>query len=90
MTKKILRLLKVPTSRTWACVVLTTVAFSLLVPIAAEAATSITLVWDPNADDVTVGYYVHYGNQPGNYAGSVDVGNATSAVLNVPDSATTY
>jgi len=90
MTKNILRLIEAPTARTWACVVVTAVAFSLLLPVAAEAATSITLGWDPNADDVTVGYYVHYGGQPGIYAGSVDVGNATSAVLNVPDSATVY
>jgi putative Ig domain-containing protein/glucodextranase-like protein len=91
VTNKNLRIGSASTLRAWACVVVTAVAFSLLVPIAAEAATtSITLMWDPNPDNVTIGYSVHYGAQSGNYAGSVDVGNATSAVINLPDSTMTY
>ena len=90
MTNKNLRFAYASTLRTWACVVVTAVAFSLLVPIAAEAAPSITLTWDQNTDNATTGYSVHYGTQPGNYAGSVDVGNATSAVINLPDSTNTY
>src|SRR5262245_23357890 len=92
MINRSLRFANAPMLRTWVFVVVTAVAVSLLVPIAAEAATStsITLMWDRNADSVTTGYYVHYGTQPGNYAGSVDVGNATSAVINLPDSTSTY
>jgi putative Ig domain-containing protein len=92
MMNKNLRFAHAPTLRTWACVVVTAVAFSLLVPVAAEAATttSITLMWDQNTDSVTVGYSVQYGIQSGNYSGSVDVGNATSAVINLPDSTNTY
>jgi hypothetical protein len=91
MTNKNLRFASASTVRTWACVVVTAVAFSLLLPSAAEAAsTSITLAWDQNADSVTAGYSVHYGTQSGNYAGSVDVGNATSAIINLPDLTKTY
>jgi len=91
MTNKSLRFASASTLRTWACVVVTAVAFSLLLPRAADAAsTSITLTWDQNADSVTAGYSVHYGTQSGNYAGSVDVGNATSAVINLPDLTKTY
>jgi len=92
MMNKNLRFAHASTLRTWACVVVTAVAFSLLVPVAAEAATttSITLMWDQNTDSVTVGYSVQYGIQSGNYSGSVDVGNATSAVINLPDSTNTY
>ena len=62
---------------------------SLLVPALAEA-TSITIAWDPNADSVTGGYYVYYGTQSGNYSGYVDVGTATTAIINTQDSTTTY
>src|SRR6266699_2788388 len=62
---------------------------SLLVPALAEA-TSITIAWDPNTDSVTTGYYVYYGTQSGNYSGYVDVGGATTAIINSQDSTTTY
>jgi hypothetical protein len=65
------------------------VLISLLVPALAEA-TSITIAWDPNADSVTAGYYVYYGTQSGNYSGYVDVGAATTAIINSQDSTTTY
>jgi Putative Ig domain len=90
MTNKNLRFAHASTLRTRACVVVTAVAFSLLLPIAAEAATTITVVWERNTDNITIGYSVHYGTQSANYAGSVDVGNATSAVINLPDSTKTY
>src|SRR5262245_42400411 len=90
MDNKNLRFARASTLRTWSCVVVTAVAFWLLVPLAAEAATSVTLMWDHATDGVTIGYFVHYGAQPGNYAGSVDVGGATSAVINVPDSMSAY
>ena len=92
MTNRSLRFANAPMLRTWVCVVVTAVAVSLLVPIAAEAATgtSVTLMWDANADSVTTGYSVYYGTQSGNYAGNVDVGNATSAIVNVPDTTKTY
>ena len=62
---------------------------SILAPALAEA-TAITLAWDPNSDSVTTGYYVYYGIQSGNYSGYVDVGGATTAIINTKDSTTTY
>jgi Putative Ig domain len=62
---------------------------SIVAPALAEA-TAITLAWDPNSDSVTAGYYVYYGIQSGNYSGYVDVGGATTAIINTQDSTTTY
>lgn len=92
MTNRSLRFAKAPMLRTWARVAVTAVAVSLLIPIGAEAgtSTSISLTWDQNADSVTTGYSVYYGTQSGNYVGSVDVGPATSAVINLPDLTNTY
>jgi len=74
--------------RTSACVALIA-AFLLLLPASSHAA-SVTLSWDRNADGVTAGYFVYYGTQSGDYSGTVDVGNSTSAVVNLNDSNATY
>jgi len=43
------------------------------------AAATLTLAWDPPADDTVVGYMVLYGTSSGVYTGKVDVGDVTSA-----------
>jgi PA14 domain/Putative Ig domain/Glucodextranase, domain B len=52
---------------------------ALLVTLAARsaAADTITLAWDPNADDTVVGYYVHVGTSSGSYSQHIDVGLST-------------
>src|SRR6185369_14085541 len=51
---------------------------------------SVTLAWDANQDSMTAGYRVYFGNATHRYDGYVDVGAATSAVINTQDSAGTY
>jgi putative Ig domain-containing protein/glucodextranase-like protein len=70
-------------------VLLFAAAFALLKTAVGYAA-SVTLEWDSNSDTVTTGYFVYYGTAPGNYSGNVDVGNSTSAIVNLSDSAATY
>lgn len=38
----------------------------------------VSLAWDPNAERDIAGYVVHYGNRPGVYTASVNVGKRTS------------
>jgi hypothetical protein len=38
----------------------------------------ITVAWDPNPDPIVVGYFVYVGTEPGVYAETHDVGNATA------------
>src|SRR5262245_13465156 len=74
---------------TCARIALIVAAFLLLVPAFGQAA-PVTLEWDANSDGVTVGYYVYYGTQSGNYSGTADVGSSTSAVVNLNDPNATY
>src|SRR5688572_18501001 len=65
----------------------------LLVSIRAEART-VTAVWDANTDELTVGYRLHWDNQPNGggdgYAFSVDVGTATSHDVDLIPGSTYY
>ena len=45
---------------------------------ATEAASSLTLAWDPNNQSDLAGYIVFYGTTSGNYSNSSDVGNKTT------------
>jgi len=45
-------------------------------------AAQVTVAWDANTDPAVAGYRVHYGTAPGNYTTHIDVGNATSCVIN--------
>ena len=76
--------------RTGASIIFMTVVLSTLVSGLAQAATQVTVAWDPNSDGLTAGYYVYYGTESRNYTGSVDVRNATSAVMSAADSTATY
>ena len=44
----------------------------------AEAQTSLTLAWDPNAETDLAGYVVHAGTAPGVYSLALNVGDVTS------------
>ncbi len=48
------------------------------------------LIWDPSPDADVVGYELYYGTGPGQYADSIDVGNATSYTLSVTTLGTHY
>ena len=61
----------------------------LMSPAFAEAST-VTVAWDPNKELDVAGYLVYFGTQSGNYAGYVDVGLATTALMNAADSKATY
>jgi hypothetical protein len=56
-------------------------AFALLGPARAEAATSVTLAWDASSDTTVTGYLLYYGPRSGSYTGQVDVGKATQFTL---------
>ena len=50
----------------------------------AHAATA-TLAWDRSADSGVAGYNLYWGNQPGSYVSSLNVGNQTQAQVGGPD-----
>jgi hypothetical protein len=54
------------------------VGFLALAPAEAREA---TLTWDPSPSLYVMGYRVHYGTAPGDYAAVVDVGDWTSCVI---------
>jgi len=64
---------------------LTMIAFPTLV-----SASTVNIAWDANKEPDVSGYVVFFGTRSGNYSGSVDVGNSTSALMNVTDTSTTY
>jgi len=64
---------------------LTIIAFPTLL-----SASTVTIAWDANKEPDVSGYVVFFGTRSGNYSGSVDVGNSTSALMNVTDTSTTY
>jgi hypothetical protein len=47
----------------------------------AEAQTSLTFAWDPNAETDLAGYVVHAGTAPGVYSQAFNVGAITSFVF---------
>jgi len=49
-----------------------------------EGAT-LTIAWDRNPEPDVTGYVLHYGTSPGQYTGSVDVGNQTQFRFTEPD-----
>jgi hypothetical protein len=63
--------------------------FLLLAPSNLLART-VTAAWDPNTDGVTVGYVLSWGTSSGNYGLSVDVGNATTRVVDLLPGGTYY
>ena len=46
-----------------------------------QAATQVTLTWEPNPEPNLAGYKIHYGLQSRDYTSSIDVGNQTSYTL---------
>jgi len=64
---------------------LTMVAFPALLH-----ASTVQIAWEPNKESDLSGYIVFFGTRSGNYTGSVDVGPATSALMNVTDTSSTY
>lgn len=54
------------------------------------SARAVSLAWDASSDLNVVGYRLHYGTQSGVYTNTVDVNNATSAILDLPDDGQTY
>jgi FG-GAP-like repeat len=53
----------------------------LLASASYARAASITLAWDANPEPHVAGYLVYFGNQSGQYYGTVDAGNQTSITL---------
>jgi hypothetical protein len=53
-------------------------------------ASTLTIAWDANTESNISGYLVFFGTRPGTYDGYVDVGRATSAVMNAADLTKTY
>ncbi len=52
---------------------------------------TVTLSWDPSPSDDVAGYRLHYGQQSGNYANTMDVGKRlTTDVANLIDGTTYY
>jgi hypothetical protein len=45
---------------------------------------SVTLAWDANRDPQIAGYRIYFGLESQNYTDMVDVGNVTSATINLP------
>ncbi len=65
----------------------------LAVPVlqlAGGTTSSVTLSWEVAADPAVVNFRVFWGFQPGNYAGYLDVGPATSLVMGPLQAGTTY
>jgi hypothetical protein len=54
-------------------------------------AETVSIAWDANVETDVAGYRVYYGNSPGAYSKTVDVGNTTTATLqNLTPGATYY
>jgi hypothetical protein len=53
--------------------------FGLL--LQAQAATSVSLAWDPSRASGIAGYRLHYGTSNGSYSQQIDVGNTTTATV---------
>jgi len=45
------------------------------------AASSVTLAWDPNPEPDIVGYRLHYGISSGQFTGTIEAGNTTTATV---------
>jgi len=61
----------------------------MALPTLAQAST-VTIAWNANTESNIGGYLVFFGTKSGNYEGYVDVGAATTAVMNAGDSTRTY
>jgi Bacterial Ig domain/Fibronectin type III domain len=59
-------------------------------PASAQAAQSVSLLWDANSDRDVVGYRVYYGTSSGNYSHSNDVGNVTGTTISNLTAGQTY
>ena len=59
------------------------IVFVLFAASHAYAQYPVTASWDANSDPYTAGYRVYYGTASGTYQWSVDVGNQTSAPMNL-------
>jgi hypothetical protein len=69
----------------WSCLISALMAL----PTLAQAST-VTIAWNANTESNIGGYLVFFGNRSGSYDGYVDVGGATTAVMNAADSTKTY
>lgn len=66
------------------------VAAVLSIQLSVVSGHAVSLAWDDSHDLNVVGYRLHYGTQSGNYTSTVDVGNVTSATLDLPADGQTY
>jgi hypothetical protein len=55
-----------------------------------QAASALTLAWDPNTEYDLAGYNIYYGIQPGNYDSITDVGNVTQYTVSNLEAGTQY
>ena len=63
---------------------------ALLLGASSAMAETVRLAWDANPESDISGYKVKYGTSPGNLSSVVDVGNATTASLNLTAGTTYY
>jgi hypothetical protein len=70
-------------------VAILTATLTLLVAAPSSAA-NVTIQWDANSDDMTIGYVVYYGTKSRVYSRRVDVGFATTYAVTNLASNTTY
>jgi hypothetical protein len=66
--------------------------FILLIPMGVQHVygASLTLAWDPNAEENLAGYKVYYGTASGSYSSVVDAGNCTSLTISSLEAGKTY
>ncbi len=62
----------------------------LITQLSAFAAGSVTLVWNPSADPLVVGYNVYYGGASLTYTNKISVGAATNVTISGLVPGTTY
>ena len=65
-----------------------TLLFGLL--LQAQAATSVTLAWDPSGSSSVTGYRLHYGTSSKSYSQTRDLGNTTTTNVSNLISGQTY
>jgi hypothetical protein len=54
---------------------------SVLMHFQALAAGTVTLVWNPSANPLVVGYNIYYGGASGTYTNEISIGNATNVTI---------
>lgn len=70
--------------------VVAALALSILGLPAAAHAQTVTMAWDANREPNIGGYILYYGTVPGQYSGSIPVGNRTQYTFTMPDPSRIY